>query len=198
MSVVEFERVISAGGLVLFPSDTVYGLACDPGNLAVIERLYALKGRPPEKSAAVMFFDLEPALRAVGPLGARTERALRALLPGGVTLLLRNPDRRFALACRADPATLGVRVVDVAALRGARVAVLQSSANLSGERDAQTIEAVAPAVRAGVDLEIDGGELPGRSSTVIDLRAYEDDGTWSIVREGAVPRARVTDALRIA
>ena len=82
-----FEQVIARGGVVLFPSDTVYGLACDPENAAAIERLYALKGRPAEKAAAVMFFDLEAALAALPELGPRTQAALRALMPGAVTLL---------------------------------------------------------------------------------------------------------------
>ena len=73
----EFEQVIADGGVVLFPSDTVYGLACDPENADAIERLYALKGRPADKSAAVMFFDLEAALRPLPELGPRTQAALR-------------------------------------------------------------------------------------------------------------------------
>ena len=69
-----FEEVIARGGVVLFPSDTVYGLACDPENAAAIERLYALKGRPADKSSAVMFFDLEAALEAVPELGRAHRR----------------------------------------------------------------------------------------------------------------------------
>ena len=80
----EFERVITDGGIVLFPSDTVYGLACDPGNAAAIERLYALKGRPADKAAAVMFFNLQAGLQAVPDLGPHTKRALRTLMPGPI------------------------------------------------------------------------------------------------------------------
>jgi L-threonylcarbamoyladenylate synthase len=188
-----FESVIREGGVVLFPSDTVYGLACDPENEAAIERLYALKGRPPDKSAAVMFFDLEAALAALPELSSGVERALRKLMPGGVTALLPNPGRRYPLACRADPSTLGLRVVDVPVLRDVGVAVLQSSANPSGGVDARTLAAVTPAMRAGVNLEVDGGELPGVASTVIDLREYEA-GRWSIVRQGLV----AADAVRCA
>lgn len=70
----EFERVIADGGVALFPSDTVYGLACDPGNEAAIERLYALKGRPADKAAAVMFFDFEAALAAIPSSGRGRRR----------------------------------------------------------------------------------------------------------------------------
>jgi L-threonylcarbamoyladenylate synthase len=178
-----FEDVIASGGVVLFPSDTVYGLACNPDDAEAVERLYALKGRPADKAAAVMFFDLEAAFAALPELGARTRAALARLLPGAVTVLVPNPSRRYALACAADPGTLGLRVVDVPALAGVRVAVLQSSANPSGAADARSLSEVAPAMRAGADLVIDGGELPGVPSTVVDLRGYEQ-GHWSVVRQG--------------
>jgi L-threonylcarbamoyladenylate synthase len=191
----EFERAIRGGEVVLFPSDTVYGLACDPENETAVERLYALKGRAPEKAAAVMFFAFEAALEALPELGERTRAALSALTPGGVALLLPNPERRFPLACRADPQTLGLRIIDVPVLRGVQVAVLQSSANPSGGADARTLAEVAPAMRAGAGLEIDGGELPGVPSTVVDLRSYEVDGHWQIVRQGLVESEAVAGRL---
>ena len=158
---------------MLFPSDTIYGLACDPLDPGAAARLYELKDRPPAKAAAVMFFDLDVALASLPGLGERTRTALHALMPGGVTVLLPNPSHRFPLACAGDPETLGLRVVSVPALRGALVPVLQSSANLAGGVEAQRIDDVAEVIRAGVDLIVDGGELPGRSSTVVDLRDYE-------------------------
>lgn len=191
----EFERVISNGGVVLFPSDTVYGLACDPQNQEAIDRLYALKGRPADKAAAVMFFDLHAGLRAFPSLGPKTHAALHKLLPGGITALIPNPAHRFPLTCRADPGTLGLRIVSVPELAGVRLPVLQSSANPSGGADARSLSAVAPAIRAGADLVIDGGELPGIASTVVDLRAYEGSGAWSILRLGAVDEETVAAAL---
>jgi L-threonylcarbamoyladenylate synthase len=181
-----FERAVSAGGVVVFPADTVYGLACAPDSAVAVERLYALKGRPPDKPAAVMFFALDRALEALPELGARTAGALRRLLPGGVTLLLPNPWRRFPLACGPDPETLGLRVPDLPALAGVRVPALQSSANVAGGPDARRLADVPEAIRTGADLVLDGGELPGTPSTVVDLRAYELTGSWAVLRSGAV------------
>ena len=195
-SVSAFEEVIARGGVVLFPSDTVYGLACDPENAAAIERLYALKGRPREKAAAVMFFDLEAALAAVPELGPRTEAALRGLMPAAITALVRNPGRHFPLTCGEDPETLGLRVISVPALADVRVPVLQSSANPSGGTDARSLSEVAPAMRAGADLVIDGGDLPGVPSTVVDLRDYDDTGIWSVLRRGAVDEDDLSVALQ--
>jgi L-threonylcarbamoyladenylate synthase len=174
-----FERCVAAGGVVVFPADTVYGLACDPANAAAVERLYALKGRRPDKPSALMYFDREAALAAVPDLGPRTRALLEALLPGGVTVVL--------------PA-LGLHVPDVPLLAGVRRPVLQSSANLSGEPDPRRLEDVPESIRAGADLVLDGGELPGTPSTVLDLRDFERDGTWRILRAGAVPEATIAAA----
>src|SRR4051794_9200720 len=119
----EFAEAIAAGGVVVFPADTVYGLACDPESAAAAARLYALKGREAGQPAAVMFGTVEAARAAVPGLDPGTSAALGALLPGPVTLLVPNPARRFAPACGPDPGTLGVRVP---AVNAPPVAVLQS------------------------------------------------------------------------
>jgi tRNA threonylcarbamoyl adenosine modification protein (Sua5/YciO/YrdC/YwlC family) len=195
----EFERVIRGGGVVLFPSDTVYGLACSPDNAGAVERLYRLKEREADKAAAVMFFSLDAALAALPELGNRTRAALQRLMPGGVTVLLPNPRRRWPLASQGDPATIGIRVVTVPVIGETDVAVVQSSANLSGGLEARRLSDVPGSIRGGVDVAIDGGELPGTASTVIDLRSYEDGGVgvgaWSIVRDGSVEASVIAAAL---
>src|SRR5262249_30879134 len=116
------------------------------------------------------------------------------LLPGPVTLLLPNPRERFPLACSTEHTTLGLRVPDLPALAGAQVAVLQSSANHSGGPDARRLEDVPHEIRRQADLVLDGGELPGIASTVIDLRDYEA-GRWSVIRHGALHEAQVAAVL---
>lgn len=194
-----FVSCIEEGGVAVFPADTVYGLACDPEKPAAVARLYELKGRPPAKPAAVMWFDRERALAALPELGSRTRAALERLTPGGVTLLLPNPNGRFPLA--AGPAgeggALGVRIPSVPQLQTVPLVILQSSANASGGPDARALEDVPEAIRRAADLVLDAGPLPGTPSTVIDLRAYERDGNWSVVREGAVSAAEVANALGI-
>ncbi len=190
-----FERVIREGGVVLFPSDTVYGLACDPDSPEAIERLYALKGRPADKSAAVMFFDLHAGLRSFHEVGQRTHGALHSLLPGRVMALLANPAHHFPLSCRQDPDTIGLRIVSVPQLEGVKMPVLQTSANLAGGPDARSLDEVDQAIRDGADLVIDGGVLPGTPSTIVDLRCYEGSGAWSIVRAGAVDEATIASKL---
>jgi L-threonylcarbamoyladenylate synthase len=197
--VATFSRCIAVGGVALFPTDTVYGLATEPDSKEGVRRLYALKGRPPDRPAAVMFFDLELARASLPELGSRTRAALERLLPGAVTLLLPNRARRYPLACGPEPERLGVRVPalegPLAALADARWPVLQSSANRSGGADARRLEEVDPEIRRGVDHVLDAGELSGTPSTVIDLTAYEEEGRFAIVRQGAVAEAEVAAVL---
>jgi L-threonylcarbamoyladenylate synthase len=194
-----FSRCIAVGGIALFPADTVYGLACEPDSKEAVQRLYLLKRRRPDKPAAVMFFALDLALAALPELGPRTARAVRALLPGAVTLLVPNPARRFPLACGPQAETLGLRVpawpAALAALAEVSWPVLQSSANAAGGPDARRLADVPESIRRRADLVLDGGELPGAPSTVVDLRAYELDATWSIEREGAVSTSTIAAAL---
>ena len=190
-----FERCLAVGGLALFPADTVYGLACDPSNRFAVERLYLLKRRALAKPSAVMFFDLELAMAALPEVGPRTRSAMQRLLPGPLTLLLANPARRFALACGDDPDTLGVRIPIVERFSEVRWPALQSSANRAGGRDPRSLGEVPETLLRAVDLVIDGGELPGVASTVVDMRAYEHDGEWSVVRPGALASDELRDAL---
>jgi L-threonylcarbamoyladenylate synthase len=193
--VATFERCISVGGVVLFPADTVYGLATDPDSREGVHRLYRLKGRSPDRPAAVMFFDKEIALEALPELPKPTRGAADRLLPGGVTLLLPNPRHRFPLASGPNEDVLGLRVPAVSALAGVRAPVLQSSANPSGAPEAKRVEDVDARIRGGVDLILDSGELPGTPSTVIDLTHYHENGRFEIVREGAISRRVIEDAL---
>jgi L-threonylcarbamoyladenylate synthase len=193
------QECVESGGVAVFPSDTVYGVCCDPENEAAARRLYALKGRPAARACAVMFFSLERALERLDDLQERERAALDALLPGPVTLLLANRGGRFSPACRVDPGTLGLRVPALAGrlepLGAISIPVLQSSANLSGQPDARRFAEVPEPIREGADLAIDGGELPGISSTVIDLRDLSEQGRWHVLREGALPREAVQEAL---
>jgi L-threonylcarbamoyladenylate synthase len=190
----QLERCVQDGGVAVFPADTVYGLACDPLDPDAIERINALKRRDARKPSAVMFFDRGAMRELLSTLGPRTRAALDALLPGPVTVVVPNPRRLYPLASSDDPKRLGVRLI-AGPLAGAGCAVFQTSANRSGERDPRSLDDVDADIIAGVELAIDGGELFGEPSTVVDLTPLEDRGTWTILREGALPRADVAGAL---
>jgi L-threonylcarbamoyladenylate synthase len=184
------EECIAAGGVAVFPADTLYGLACDPSTAAAVERIHALKSRDEGKSSAVMFFTPLAMREVLSSVGPRTREALGALLPGPVTAVVANPERRYPLACREDPERLGLRLIE-GPLAGARCAVLQTSANPSGVFPSSRFEDIAERIVADADLAIDGGELGGEPSTVVDLTALDDVEAWEVLREGAVSGAEI-------
>jgi L-threonylcarbamoyladenylate synthase len=190
----ELGRCVGGGGVAVFPSDTLYGLACDPSNPAAIERIHELKARDEGKSSAVMFFAPLAMREVLSTLGPRTREAIAALLPGAVTLVVHNPDHRYPLACREDPERLGLRLID-GPLAGAACAIFQTSANPSGKPAPSRFEEVDARILAGADLAIDGGDLRGDPSTVVDLTALDQEGGWTILREGALSRAELARRL---
>ena len=177
------------------PTDTVYGLAAAPGEEPV-RRLYRAKGRAEPQPTALVAATVDVLLELVPELGGRAEAEARALLPGAYTLILPNPARRFPWLTGARPETIGVRVpaVDGKArdlLAGAR-AVVATSANLPGGADPRRLEDVPPEIAAAADVVVEGGELPGTPSTVLDLTHPEP----RVLREGAVTARDVLERLQ--
>jgi L-threonylcarbamoyladenylate synthase len=178
---------LRAGQPVVLPFDTVYGLAAEPYREEAAQRLYALKGRASEQPSALVAFDFDYLLECVPELRGRTALLVRPLLPGPLTLILPNPARRYPWITGTNPEAIGVRVPE---LDGpARVvlerlgAVVATSANHPGEPDPRRLDEVPHDIREGAGAAVDGGELPGTPSTVVDLTGPEA----RVVREGAVP-----------
>ena len=174
---------IRAGEPVVLPTDTVYGLCAEPTAEAAL-LVARLKGREERQPTALLAPDLETLLELVPEL---PERTLRALLPGPYTLIVPDPQRRYPWL--GGDATIGVRVPDLPA-RAAEVlgeagAVLATSANLHGGPDPRRLEDVPAEIRAACGAIVDGGELPGTPSTVLDLTGAEP----RVLRVGAVPAA---------
>ena len=187
-------QCIGGGGVAVFPADTLYGLACDPLNEDAVARIQAIKGREDEKPSALMYFSPLAMRELVTGLGPRATEAVSALLPGPVTLILANPERRYPLACRGNPERLGVRLIG-GPLAGAMHPVFQTSANRSGEPAPASFSDLDEGIVELANLAIDGGRLGGRPSTVIDLGDLDAGGGWRILREGAMPAAMVEQRL---
>jgi len=175
-------EALEAGQPVVLPTDTVYGL-CSSVREDAVRRMYELKGRSPEQPTAILYRDVKAALRSVPELDARVARAL---LPGPFTLIAPNPEGRYPWLTGSRSETLGVRV---AALPAAAAEVLRrvgplaaTSANLRGERDPRRLADVPIEIQAGCGAVVDGGELPGVPSTILDLTGPEP----RVLREGAV------------
>jgi L-threonylcarbamoyladenylate synthase len=198
-SSVEVDRAVAAiraGGLVVIPTDTVYGLACTAYREQPARDLYRLKGRSDIQPTALVAASVDWLLECVPELRGRSGTIARALLPGLYTLVLPNPAQRFPWLGGEQPGSIGIRVP---ALEGpgrvvldAAGAIVATSANLPGEADPRRLDDVPAQIREGVAAIVDGGELSGIPSTVIDLTTPEA----RVLRAGA---GDVDDALaRIA
>jgi L-threonylcarbamoyladenylate synthase len=175
------------GQPIVMPFDTVYGLAADPFREEPTRRLYELKGRDQTEPSALVARDFDHLLECVPELEGRAASLARSLLPGPVTLVLPNPARRFRWLTGTNPEAIGVRVPDfdgpgaeVLARVGALVA---TSANHPGGQDPRRLGDVPEDIREGAGAVVDGGELPGSPSTVIDLSGMKP----RILRDGALP-----------
>ena len=184
---------LRAGDPVVLPFDTVYGLAAEPSDAASTRRLYELKGRPEQQPTALVAASVDR-LRALLPELDMT--AAWHLVPGPFTLVVPNPQRRFPWLTGANPDALGIRVPDLAGptreVLAALGAVVATSANLPGRPDPRRLSDVPEEIRAGAAAVVDGGELPGTPSTVVDLTGPEP----RILREGAVSTAEVLRRLQ--
>ena len=187
-------EAIRAGRLAIVPTDTVYGLVTSAYSEAPVRRLYRAKGRGELQPTALVAADLELLFECVPELRGRSGTIARALLPGAFTLVLPNPARRFRWLTGSNPETIGVRVPALAGPGGevlAGVGVFAAtSANLPGAADPRTLAEVPEQLRAAAAAVVDGGELPGTPSTVIDFTGAEP----VVLRDGASPAA---DALRV-
>ena len=178
-------RAVRAGEPVVLPFDTVYGLAADPQNEDAVRRLYELKGRAEGDPSALVAGDLDHLFECVPEL-RRLDAVLGRVLPGPVTLIVANPAGRYPWLTGSNPAAIGIRVPllegDTAAVLEQVGAVVATSANHPGGQDPRRLDDVPRDIREGAGAVLDGGELPGTPSTVIDLSGEKP----RILREGAL------------
>lgn len=195
-------QALRDGGVIAIPTDTVYGIGVALGTPGGIERLFAAKGRPPDKAIALLLADAAQAAE-IGDLGEAARVLAAAFWPGGLTLVVpRRTDRPLpaaltggALAPGAIP-TVGLRVPDHAAPRALAAALgplPTTSANRSGEPEARDADEIERLLGASIDLVLDGGPAAGGpASTVVDVTGPEP----RILRAGAIPEDDIHAALR--
>lgn len=183
-------EALLAGGVVLLPTDTVYGIAALPADPAAVDQLFALKGRSADTPIAVLCADARSAAALVDPADEAGIRACgERWWPGPLTLVARRREG-LDLHLGEPEATVGLRVPDHPLLRAVaeRVGPLATtSANRSGEPTAVTAEEALVALGDGLAVVVDGGPLEGRASTVIDTTT----APWRALREGPIPSVDV-------
>lgn len=188
----EVVEVLQRGGVVVLPTDTVYGLAALPTSAGAVERVFALKGRKADVPIAVLCASAAQALELSEPIPGAAEVAA-ALWPGPLTLVL--PRRSGVDLHLGEPIhTIGLRVPDhplVRAVAERAGPIATTSANRHGEATPATADGAAASLTSEPDLVVDGGPLEAAASTVVDATS----DPWSALRRGPVDPDEV---LRIA
>jgi len=189
-------EALRVGRLAVIPTDTVYGLAADGASEDAARALYAAKGRGAAQPTALLFASVELVLERLPEIPARTAAIVGAVLPGPLTLVLPNPGRRFGWLNEARPEAIGVRVLDVAGpgkkVLDALGVLAATSANVPGGADPRRLADVPAEIRAATAALVDGGELGGAPSTVVDVTGAEP----VVLREGALPGAEALARIR--
>jgi L-threonylcarbamoyladenylate synthase len=187
---------VRAGKPVLLPTDTVYGICVDPYREESARRLYRAKGREERQPIALVASDLDLLFECLPELRGRAGTIARALLPGPYTLVFPNPARRYRWLTGSRPDTIGLRVPE---LEGAARRVLErvgavaaTSANEPGGAPPARLDEVPKAIRDACAAEVDGGQLPGVASTVVDLTGPEP----VVLREGAGSAEQVLSTIQ--
>ena len=187
--------VLRRGGVVAYPTDTLYGLAVDPASDAAVRGLFALKGRDAAAAIALIAADQAQAEHA-GRFGATERRLAAAFWPGPLTIVV--PARpAIARELLGVGTTIAVRVpahpVATALAAELGFCITSTSANRSGHVPATTAEQVAIDLGGAIDLVLDGGPSPGGPpSTIVELTPHGP----RLIRAGAVPWERVLESLQ--
>jgi L-threonylcarbamoyladenylate synthase len=182
MSLDDAVRAIRRGGVVVIPTDTVYGLACDPANTAAVSRIYAIKRRPDGLELTLLAASLHD-IEVDVDLGPAARTLAAAYWPGALSIVSTLRGRRWAIP--RGGTTLSVRIPDhpIALELLRRTGPLATtSANRHGEPAADTAEGVRAALGAEVDTTIDGGRSAGLASTIIDCTTT----TPRVLRDGPI------------
>lgn len=187
-------RIIEGGGLVILPTDTVYGVAADWRREAAVAALYAAKRRPPDKAIPILLADPVHLSVVSHDVPEAARKLAEAFWPGPLTIAV--PKRAEVPEIVSSYPTVGVRIPDHdaarAAIRACGGALAVTSANISAEGSTTTAQDAAAALGEAVALVLDGGECRGgEPSTVVDVSG----GQVVVLREGPIPEAMLRAAL---
>jgi L-threonylcarbamoyladenylate synthase len=184
--------ILRHSGVIVAPTETRYGLLALAGDISAVERAYRLKGRPAQMPTAVFVRHLAEA-KELATFSVLADRLSAAFWPGPLTLVM--PARTTMRPPVVQNGKIGLRFSSAPLIRQLVAAVggplTATSANRTGEGEADTVEQIARSFGGGVDMYLDGGRLVGPVSTVVECVGE----SWSILRQGPVTEAMIQTAL---
>ncbi len=182
--------ILRQGGLVAFPTDTVYGLGAGMTLPQAVARVYAVKSRPQDMALPLLVANTAQISEVAQRIPSVAWRLIERFLPGALTIVLPRSEV-VPLIVSGGGATVAVRIpahpIPIALIKGLGTPIIGTSANLSGHPSPLAAEEVRSQLGDKVDLIIDGGRCPGRESTVVDVTGE----TTVILRAGAISREEI-------
>ncbi len=188
-------KILQMGGVIAFPTDTVYGLGADAFNSTAVERIYEIKNRPKHRQLPLLIADVERLTTLADPISEIAWFLARRFWPGGLTLVLPKTDSLPVYP--ASGPTIAVRVPDhpvcLALIQRLGNPIIGTSANISGQPPALTADEVGQQLGGKIDFIINGGKCPGgKESTVVDV-THESP---IILRQGTMPSHEIDKAYK--
>ena len=188
-------RILKEGGIVAFPTDTVYGLAAAVTIPRAVERVYAVKQRPSDMALPLLVADAGGIAGLAEKVPPTAQRLIETFMPGALTIVL-IASSAVPEAVTAGGGTVAVRIpahpAPIALIRGIGGPITGTSANLSGLASPLTASEVRSQLGDGVDLIIDSGDpCPGTASTIVDVTG----ATPIVLREGTISLARLREVV---
>ncbi len=185
--------VLRRGGLVAFPTDTVYGLGASAEISAAVELVYAAKSRPREMALPLLVASVAEIERLSAGLSAAARCLIDSFLPGALTIVV-PASAAVPAHVTAGKGTVALRIPDhpvpLALIRGLGTPIIGTSANLSGQPSPLTAEEVRAQIGERVDLIIDAGRCPGVESTIVDVTGAAP----VLLRRGAISQQEIERA----
>ncbi len=180
-------EVLRQGGIVIYPTDTAFGIGCRIDDEHAIERLFELRKRPPQQATPVLFDSKERVKEYLLPFGSKVEEMMDKYWPGALTIVLPCIIDKVPNFVRGGGLNLGVRIPDHPVvwqlIKGVGVPILGPSANFHGEVTPYTFEALDKRLVKLADYTIEGKTKGlGLTSTVVDCSKTP----WEIIRQGSV------------
>jgi len=188
-------NLIARGQVVGIPTDTFYGLAADPFNLAAVESVYRLKGRPEQKALPLLVGSIEQAVPLIRELPDSFVRLAQRFWPGALTLVV-TASHRIPLKVTGNTGRIALRQPDskitIALIEACGAAITGTSANISGFPACSSVEQLVKQMGERLPLILDGGETGATlASTIVDLQGEQ----WRILREGVVLEKSIRKAI---
>jgi L-threonylcarbamoyladenylate synthase len=186
---------IRAGEVLGMPTDTFYGLAADPFNLRAVDRVYDIKSRSRHKPLSLLIENVDQAEELCKPLPEEFYLLARRYWPGPLTIIAKAASR-LPLKVTANTGNVALRVpsakIPLAVVEAAQIPITATSANLSGESECTTAEAVREQLKGRIAIIVDGGTSPREvSSTIVDLT--DEEARWRVLRDGAIPSQEISE-----